>query len=168
MSRIMLKTKIPPPLYVLAVALAMYGTRRYLPMPIDPAIAGWGWLLSLLGGALSGWAGVTFRRARTTFDPSVPSKASRLVTHGPFRFTRNPMYLGFALMLAGWALWLDNLAALLGIPLFLMVVTVLQIVPEERALQDRFGEEYVRYRERVNRWFGPIRTAVSGQGSKRG
>lgn len=164
----MLKTRIPPPLYALAVALAIYAAHRYLPMPIYPTVAGWGWLLSLLGIGLTAWAAATFRRARTTINPTDPSKASRLVTHGPFRFTRNPMYLGFVLMLTGWALWLDNWAGFLGIPLFVMVVTVLQIVPEERALQNCFGEEYARYRQRVNRWFGPIGIAVPGQKSERG
>ncbi len=163
----MLKTRIPPPFYGLVVALAMYAAHRYLPIPIDPAVASWGWLLSLPGVALIAWAGVTFRRAHTTINPTVPSRASRLVTHGPFRFTRNPMYLGFALTLTGWALWLDNWVSLLGIPLFVVVVTVLQIAPEERALQDRFGEEYASYRQRVNRWFGSIRIAFPGQSSER-
>ena len=163
----MLKTRIPPPFYALAVALAIYALHRYLPISIDPAIARWGWLLSLLGVALTAWAGATFRRAHTTINPTVPSKASRLVTHGPFRFTRNPMYLGFALMLTGWALWLNNWAGFLGIPLFVAVVTVLQIAPEERALQDRFGEEYASYRQRVNRWLGSIKIALPEQSSER-
>lgn len=163
----MLKTRIPPPLYVLAVAVAIYAAHRYLPMPIYPTVAGWGWLLSLPGVALTAWAGATFRRAHTTINPTVPSRASRLVTTGPFRLTRNPMYLGFALTLTGWALWLDNWVGFLGIPLFVVAVTVLQIVPEERALQDRFGEEYAQYRQRVNRWFGPTRIAVRGRDSER-
>ena len=77
------------------------------------------------------------------------------------------MYLGFTLMLFGWGIWLDDVVGLLGIPLFVYIVTVLQIVPEERALMDRFGEEYAGYQNDVNRWFGPIRIVVSGQPSKR-
>ena len=163
----MIKTRIPPPFYVLAVALAIYAAHRYLPIPIDPTVASWGWFISLLGVALTAWAGAIFRRVHTTINPTVPSRASRLVTNGPFRFTRNPMYLGFALMLTGWALWLDNWVGLLGIPVFVMVVTVLQIVPEERALQDRFGEEYAQYQKRVNRWLGSARIAFPGKGSER-
>ena len=70
-------------------------------------------------------------------------------------------------MLTGWALWLDNWVGLLGVPVFVMVVTVLQIVPEERALQDRFGEEYAQYQKRVNRWLGSARIAFPGKGSER-
>ncbi len=166
----MFKTRIPPPLYMLAVALAIYATHRYLPIraPVDTGIANWGWLLSLLGIGLVAWAVATFRRARTTINSTEPSKATRLVTCGPFQFSRNPIYLGFVLILAGWALWLDNWMGFLGVPLFVTVVTVLQIVPEEQALQNRFGEEYARYRQRVNRWVGPIGIAVPGRSSGRG
>lgn len=160
----MLKTRIPPPLYMLAAGYAMDKTDHYLVLPIDPAIAQWGWLPALLGGVLLVWAGVTFWRAHTTINPLVPSKASHLVTHGPFRWTRNPMYLALALMLAGWALWLGNAVSFLGVPVFVLVVTVLQIVPEERVLQEHFGEEYMRYRDRVNRWFGPLKGAWSTRG----
>lgn len=163
----MLKTRIPPPLYVLAVALAMYGISYYLPMPIDSSASRWGWVFSLLGLMLTGWAGVTFRRSHTTFNPLQPSKASQLVIHGPFRFTRNPMYLGFVLMLTGCALSLDNCFACLGIPLFTLIVTFLQIIPEERALQGRFGQEYDQYLTRVNRWIGPIKLIVPGRDPQR-
>lgn len=153
----MFKTIIPPPLYLLAVGLAIYLAHHYVPSPMYPAIAIWGWLLSLMGFALVAWAGSTFRRAQTTINPFAPAKASTLVMHGPFQFTRNPMYLGFTLIVAGWAVWLNDWIDLLGIPLFAGGVTLLQIIPEEQALQRRFGEEYSRYRQRVHRWIGSRR-----------
>ena len=81
-----------------------------------------------------------------------PQKASALVTSGVYRITRNPMYLGMLLVLAGWAVWLGNAAALIGLPLFVGVLNLLQIAPEERVLRGRFGDAFTRYAARVRRW----------------
>lgn len=158
----MLKTRIPPPWYVLFAAMLMYGFHRYLPGPAlpGPRFSRLAWLVTASGFALTAWAGVTFRRARTTIDPTAPSKASRLVTHGPYRFTRNPMYLGFLLVLTGWAVWLSSPAGFVVLPVFVAAITVLQISPEEQALHGLFGEDYVCYCRQVNRWLG--RQGVGG------
>lgn len=71
---------------------------------------------------------------------------------GPYRFTRNPMYLGMVLILLAWCLWLGNAAALLALAAFVGYITRFQIVPEERALAGRFGAAYEDYRRRVRRW----------------
>jgi protein-S-isoprenylcysteine O-methyltransferase Ste14 len=119
-----------------------------------------GWLrvvavvLVVAGLALAGEALVRFVRARTTWHPTHPERASALVIGGVYRWTRNPMYLGLLLVLAGWAAWLASLAPLLAIGAWLLVMTRLQIEPEERALLDRFGGEYAQYRDSVRRWFG--------------
>lgn len=116
----------------------------------------WGWraALGLAGlGALVALAGVwEFRRARTTLNPLAPARASALVQGGIYRITRNPMYLGMLLVLIGWAAWLGNAAALLGLPLFVVVLNQLQIKPEERMLRQRFGAQFERYAARVRRW----------------
>jgi protein-S-isoprenylcysteine O-methyltransferase Ste14 len=83
-----------------------------------------------------------------------PSKASRLVTGGVFRISRNPMYLGLALLLIGWAVWLGSASPWLIPPLFVTIVTLLQIIPEEEALARLFGDQYVEYRRDVLRWLG--------------
>jgi protein-S-isoprenylcysteine O-methyltransferase Ste14 len=75
-----------------------------------------------------------------------------LVTEGPFRFTRNPMYLGFAVTLLAWSVWLAHPVTLLGIAGFVAWMNRLQIVAEERAIGALFGEEFERYRNRVRRW----------------
>ena len=152
----MFKTRIPPPLYALLAGAAMLGLHRYLPGPaiLDAPITRWAWLVAVPGGLLASWAAATFRRAGTTLNPIAPSKASRLVTHGPYRITRNPMYLGLLLILLGWAGWLGTLSGFFVLPLFMAVVTYQQILPEERALEALFGEEYARYKQRVNRWIG--------------
>ena len=75
-----------------------------------------------------------------------------MVSSGIYGRTRNPMYLGFLLALAGWAAWLANGAALLVLPVFVLLMNRLQIAPEERALGAHFGAEYQGYRARVRRW----------------
>jgi protein-S-isoprenylcysteine O-methyltransferase Ste14 len=71
---------------------------------------------------------------------------------GVYRWTRNPMYLGMAVLLLAWGLWLANGAALAVISLFVAYLNRFQIAPEERALQARFGDEFTAYRARVRRW----------------
>jgi protein-S-isoprenylcysteine O-methyltransferase Ste14 len=83
-----------------------------------------------------------------------PSKATRLVTDGVFRISRNPMYLGLLLLLIGWALWLGSASVWLIPPLFVITITVVQIIPEERALGQLFGAQYLAYRASVARWIG--------------
>jgi protein-S-isoprenylcysteine O-methyltransferase Ste14 len=151
-----MKTKIPPPLFALLAGFLIYILHNYIPGPtiVDPLIVHYSWITFLIGGAFPTWAIITFRRAHTTLDPTDPGKASRLVIHGPYRLTRNPMYLGLFLVLFGWTLWLGNLTGFLVLPVFIMAITYLQVIPEERALSARFGEEYLRYRRQVYRWFG--------------
>ncbi len=93
-----------------------------------------------------------FRRARTTVNPLQPSAASALVIRGVYKRTRNPMYLGMALVLLGWAVYLSSLAAAAVLPIFVAYMNRFQIGPEERALQARFGEDFARYRKAVRRW----------------
>jgi protein-S-isoprenylcysteine O-methyltransferase Ste14 len=95
-----------------------------------------------------------FRYARTTVNPMDPSKATQLLTDGVFRISRNPMYLGLVLLLIGWAIWLHSASPWLIPPLFVIVITRIQIIPEERALVRLFGEQYTAYRRSVARWIG--------------
>ena len=104
------------------------------------------------GASLDAIALVHFLRRRTTINPLKPASASALVTEGIYRFTRNPMYVGLATLLAAWAIYLGNLAALAGVPLFIIYMNRFQIAPEERALEARFGAEYIAYRARARRW----------------
>lgn len=94
----------------------------------------------------------SFRRAHTTVDPRYPQKMTALVTGGVYRVTRNPMYLGMLLALAGWALWLGQLLPFIILPLFILFLNRWQIAPEERALERTFGAEYTLYRARARRW----------------
>ncbi len=81
-----------------------------------------------------------------------PDTASSVVTAGIYRATRNPMYLGLALALAGWAMYLSNLVALLIVPAFVAYMTQFQIKPEERTLLAKFGPGFAAYMAAVRRW----------------
>jgi protein-S-isoprenylcysteine O-methyltransferase Ste14 len=103
-----------------------------------------------LGLALIVWAALLFRRAGTNLHPHQPSLA--LVTGGPYRFTRNPIYLGMAGILLGAAIWMGSLTPFVVIPGFMALVGERFIDPEEAKMQATFGQAYLDYKERVRRW----------------
>ena len=151
---IRLENRIPPPVVaacvgalMLAAAWAVPALNVELPWTTPAAI-----VAASLGAAF-GLAGVIqFHRARTTVNPLQPDAVSALVSGGIYRWTRNPMYLGMAAMLVGWAVYLASIAALAALPLFIAYINRFQIAPEERALEARFGAEFEAYRRRVSRW----------------
>jgi protein-S-isoprenylcysteine O-methyltransferase Ste14 len=107
----------------------------------------------LLGLGFAGWAVLTFRAAGTSPNPMRPTTS--LAFGGPYRFSRNPMYLGLAVASASFALFWNALWRW-GVPLFALCAMALVwrfvIAREERYLAAKFGEEYLRYRGRVRRW----------------
>lgn len=149
-----LEHRIPPPLVALACAAGMWGMAGVTsPLGLSSTVRAVSAAVLSLAGAFFCLAGVvSFRRARTTVNPLKPQSASSLVNSGIYRVSRNPMYVGFALLLAAWAAWLASPPGLLGVVLFVLYVTRFQIVPEERALAALFGAEFERYRQGVRRW----------------
>ena len=154
-----LEHRIPPPVIDLACAALMWWLSALVPAAqLWPRGGAW-WVwaialgLALAGGAVA-LAGLReFARACTTVNPLAPERTTSLVTSGIYRFTRNPMYLGMLLVLIGWGVWLGNAVALLvGPMLAVLLLNALQIRPEERVMQARFGEVYTRYRASVRRW----------------
>lgn len=144
---------IPPPLIALAFAGAMWLLAGAFVAPID--IPGKAWIaggLATLGFLIDIASIMSFRRARTTVNPLNPNRTTALVTAGTYRFSRNPMYVGLALFLAGWTVWLGDPLNLLLVAGFVLTVTRLQIMPEERALAEMFGEEFAAYSARTRRW----------------
>lgn len=151
-----LEHRIPPPVIDGLCAGLMWLVARATPALQWQWDTTWRWGLlaglALAGGlvALSGlWA---FQQARTTFNPLHPERASALVQGGIYRHTRNPMYLGMALVLLGWACWLAHPLAYACIPLALWYLQRFQIQPEERVLLAHFGAPYAAYCQRVRRW----------------
>ena len=95
---------------------------------------------------------IAFRNAMTTFNPMQPGAASVLVTSGAYRLSRNPMYIGLLLTLAGWAVFLSHTLAVLFLPAFVAYMNRFQISPEEKALSSKFGKEFAAYKQSVRRW----------------
>lgn len=149
-----LDLRIPPPI-VLLLTGALMAVQTWA-WPIEPwrvpGQAGAAMALALLGVGVA-LAGVrSFHRAQTTASPLKPERATALVTTGLYAHTRNPMYLGLLLVLAGWGVWLGDAAALLGLPLFAAYLTRFQIRPEERALHALFDPAFAAYTAQVRRW----------------
>ncbi len=95
---------------------------------------------------------LAFRASKTTLNPLSPERASKLVTGGVYRITRNPMYVGMCFMLLAWAVYLSAAPPFLGPVVFVLYITRFQVLPEERVLQRLFGEQYTQYTARVRRW----------------
>lgn len=149
-----LELKVPPPVVTLLVGVLMWGAARAWPA-CGFELPGRGVLTAvfvLAGIALVGASAQRFRRAGTTMNPMRPHKASALVDTGFYRYSRNPIYLGDGLILAGWGLWLANGVSLALIGLFVWYLNRFQIGPEERALRAAFGDAFDAYRRRVRRW----------------
>jgi protein-S-isoprenylcysteine O-methyltransferase Ste14 len=149
-------TAIPWPPLLLAAAVAVgWLAGRIYPLPW-PGVDDWparlvGYGLGLVGVALVAWAVLTLRRAGTTVLPN--QGADRLVTDGPFRFRRNPIYIGDVLILLGLAQLTHNVWFVILAPLFALAIFKLAILPEERHLEERFGQAYRDYKDRTRRWF---------------
>jgi protein-S-isoprenylcysteine O-methyltransferase Ste14 len=136
------------------MATLMWVIHRVVPA-LDFALPARGVFALLLAvvGFITGISGVvTFRRAKTTVDPTKPQSSSSLVTWGIYAITRNPMYLGGLVILSGWAIFLSNALSFLFLPAYVLYINRFQIRPEECALTGLFGQEYVAYQGRVRRW----------------
>lgn len=149
-----LELKIPPLLLVALFALLMW----FL-VPITPPLkvaALYANVLALclaITGIAVALAGVlAFRRANTTVDPRVPQQSANLVIVGIYRYSRNPMYLGFLLLLTAYACYLQSWLAWALLPLFVLYMNQFQIKPEEHHLLQKFGSTYQAYLTKVRRW----------------
>lgn len=149
-----LQLKLPPPLLCLACLALMFfaaasGPRLNLWLEWRSAFS---LLLTLAGLALAYAGRQSFRRAKTTANPMRPEQSSALVMDGVYRYTRNPMYLGLLLVLLGFAVYLAALYSLSGPLVFVLYLSYFQIKPEEQILQQKFGDAYRDYCQRVRRW----------------
>jgi len=148
-----LELKIPPPILVISTATIMSGMWYCQFCPLSNP-------LHLLVTIICGTVGfvfwitgmIQFGKSGTTIATTHPEKASLLVNTGIYRYSRNPMYVGVSLFLFALGIFLDDGLALLMIPLFVVYLTYFQIIPEERALEKRFGDEYHEYKKSVRRW----------------
>jgi protein-S-isoprenylcysteine O-methyltransferase Ste14 len=149
-----LELRIPPPIVGLVIAAGMWAVAHVPPnlqmselVRLITTAA-----LGLLGAAVALGGVISFRRAKTTVNPLKPETSATLVSTGVYSFTRNPMYLGMALVLLAWAAYLSSIWSLLGPVLFALYITRFQIIPEERVLDRLFGAPFAEYKKRVRRW----------------
>ena len=142
------------PLAVLLVCLILnLLTVSIVPSHREFAILQWLWPGLLLCGFALPLIGVwQFKQAATTVDPTQPEKSLKLLTHGVYAYTRNPMYLGFLLLLLAQVCWLGQLVTLSGCVIFVVYLQLFQINPEQRLLQQQFGGQYTEYCQRVRPW----------------
>lgn len=149
-----LELKVPPLLVVLATAGLMWLVARIAPGFAFEFSARDIFLIGfiLAGIAISALGFFSFKRAGTTVNPMKPDSSSTLVDTGIYKLTRNPMYLGFLLVLIAWAIFLANWLSFLLLPLFILYMNRFQIEPEERALASIFGKEFADYQMKVRRW----------------
>ena len=139
-------------MWFLLMLCLMFGLHAWLPLG-QYVHAPWNFLgvaLLSFGACLSVVSAASFLREGTGLVPF--DEAKMLVTHGFFRYSRNPMYLGMALMLLGASGILGSFSSLLPVPLFMVIIHWRFILPEEKFLEDAFGEAYLGYRASVRRW----------------
>jgi protein-S-isoprenylcysteine O-methyltransferase Ste14 len=144
---------VPPPALLLAALCLGLAVQYFKPRALlARAAIGYatGGVLIVLGLALSTWVVLHFRRSGTPVSPLQPSR--QLVVSGPYRFSRNPDYIGQALLYTGMALVLNSIWVLLAQLPALLLIRYFVIAREERYLKSRFGAGYVSYRQRVRRW----------------
>jgi len=145
--------RLPPPVWaflflIIAGAVSRLQSWRAL---LDLRLVWLGAALIVIGGAMSVWAFSLFRRAGTEISPTSVSNTS-LVVHGPFRFTRNPMYLGLVVVTLGIALWVGSLP-MFAVPVLVFATANWAHIPfEEAKMRRQFGPAFDEYTRRVRRW----------------
>lgn len=149
-----LELRVPPVALAAIIAASMWVLSRISPN-LYFTIPGVAWLstgIAVLGICVAVLGVLKFRVAETTVDPRVPGQSVNLVVRGVYRYSRNPMYLGFFLVLCAWCLFLGSTFSLLSLPAFIVYMNRFQIVPEERFMREKFGESYNNYQSEVSRW----------------
>ena len=147
-----MKTKIPPPIIALVMIVLIYLSS----LLIVPTTFNYQNSLSILV-LIMGLACVLpsfrlFARYKTTISPLTPSDTAALVTEGMYRYSRNPMYLGLLLLTIASTIWFGTWLGIIINIVFIFLINFLQIIPEEEALLEIFGEEYEEYKKNVRRW----------------
>jgi len=144
---------VRPPIAWALAALVGFALNWLIPLPFMPPAVSVGWLggaLFAMALALLVWAATTLTRAGSHVPTSMPTMT--IVDSGPYRFTRNPIYLAMFLALIGLAMSFDSLWLLAALVPFALVIRYGVVAREEAYLERKFGDLYRRYRTRVRRW----------------
>ena len=147
-----IKTKFPPPLVALTFGFLINYTKNIFPkIEIKNKII-FGSSMIISGLIIILFAIILFKKYQTTITPLNPFNATKLMTDGIYKFSRNPMYLGLLLMLVGISTILNPIGGFFLIPLFVLYLNLFQIIPEENAMADLFKDEFLDYKKKVRRW----------------
>ncbi len=141
-----------PPVYFAASLMLMTVSHYFLPSPavIFPPYTYSGFVLIAFGISMIVWAFLSFRKAGTTIDPH--GRSIRLITSGPFRVSRNPIYLGMAAILSGAGTVFGSAFPFVFILVFMIAIENAFILAEENKLKNIFGRRYTAYKKKVRRW----------------
>ena len=147
-----IKTKFPPPLVALTFGFLINYTKNIFPkIEIKNEII-FGSFMIISGLIIILSAIILFKKYQTTITPLNPSNATKLITDGIYKFSRNPMYLGLLFVLLGISIILNPTGGFFLIPLFILYLNLFQIIPEENAMVDLFKDEFLEYKKNVRRW----------------
>ena len=147
-----MKTKIPPPILALIMIALIYLSSLFIVPTTFNYQGSLSILVLILGLACAIPSFKLFARYKTTISPLKPSDTTVLVTEGMYRYSRNPMYLGLLLLTISSTIWFGTWFGIIINILFIFLINFLQIIPEEEALLEIFGEEYEEYKKNVRRW----------------
>ncbi len=149
-----LHVAVPPPAVFGIILLMGVGLGYFLPVRLLPEsltlrlVAGGA--TCLVGASIGAWALLTFRYAHVT--PDFGNPVAHLLENGPYRYSRNPLYIALSMVLLGFSFLLNTAWLLLGVPVLLFVLGRTVVVKEEQYLRTRFGERYISYSRNVRRW----------------
>ena len=147
-----MKTKIPPPILALLMIVIVYLSSLIIePFKFNNQIV-LSVFIVVIGLACAIPSFRLFAKHKTTISPFTPSETTALVTDGMYRYSRNPMYLGLVLLNIAATIFFGTWFGIIIVATFIFLLNLLQIIPEEEALLDIFGEEYIEYKKKVRRW----------------
>ena len=147
-----IKTRFPPPLVALTFGFLIKYTKNIFPIIEIKNKIIFGSFMIISGLIIIFSAVILFKKYKTTITPLKPSKATKLIVSGVYKFSRNPMYLGLLLVLFGISTILNPIGGLLFILLFILYLNYFQIIPEENAMIQLFKGEFLKYKRNVRRW----------------
>ena len=147
-----MNNKIPPPIVTFICGLAIYFSKSFFNQFFSYSNNIISLFLLILGLLIFLSAVKSFRRQKTTVNPLEPRQASSLVTSGIFKFSRNPMYLGMLIILLSITFKFNLIGGLIASLFFYIFITKFQIIPEEVAMNELFGNEFIDYSKKTRRW----------------
>ena len=147
-----MNNKIPPPIVTFICGIVIYFSKSFFNEFFSYSNDAISLFLLILGLVVFISAVKSFRKQKTTVNPLEPRQASSLVTSGIFKLSRNPMYLGMLIILLAVSFKFNLIGGMLTSLFFYIFITRFQILPEEAAMNELFGNEFIVYSNKTRRW----------------